>query len=305
MKAILIFCLFAVSACLPGYAQDGTPNKPLRVLLIPADGGTSDGTRADFKPLFDGLTRMIGLHFDVKAGQSYAAVVEGMCSGVADIAWFGPVAFKEAYGRECADLLAVEVTNGSATYYAGIFARADDGISSLSDLKGRSLALGSIHSASSFAYPLALLSDSGIDPLRDLTDILITGSHANSLMALENGLVDSAGASFISYERAVNTGSIDPARVRVLEKSMPIPNPPLAISYRVDAGIRTKLATALSTIHRADGVDPKSIRGYGGKIVDRYVTDMTAQSILDALSDIDAINSDYKSAVLSRNQRSR
>lgn len=304
-RVILFSILVALSLPPSASAQLGTKEKPLRVLLIPADGGTSDGTRADFRPLFDGLTRMTGLYFDVKAGQSYAAVVEGMCSGVADIAWFGPVAFKEAYDRECADLLAVEVTDGSATYYSAIFTNADAGIDSLTDMKGRSLALGSVHSASSFAYPLALLNENGVDPLEDLSDILITGSHSNSLMALETGLVDSAGASFISFERAVNAGSITPSRVRILEKSRPIPNPPLAISPRVDAAVRARLSTALATIHETDAVDPKMIRGYGGKIVDRYETDLTAGAILEALSDISAIDSDYKSAVLSRDQQTR
>ena len=98
----LFVCLVCLLALPVAKAQDGTSERPLRVLLIPADGGTSDGTLADFKPLFEGLTRMTGLHFDVKAGQSYAAVVEGMCSGVAEVAWFGQVAFKEAYDRDCA-----------------------------------------------------------------------------------------------------------------------------------------------------------------------------------------------------------
>ena len=74
---------------LPSHAQsvaDGSPEHPLRVLLIPADGGTESGTKADYAPVFNAITRTTGLNFDLKVGQSYGAVVEGMCNQLADIA---------------------------------------------------------------------------------------------------------------------------------------------------------------------------------------------------------------------------
>src|SRR5882724_2047454 len=60
------------------WARDGSAEKPLMVMLIPADGGTEDGTKSDFLPLFNAVTKTQGLHFDVRVGQSYSAVVEGM-----------------------------------------------------------------------------------------------------------------------------------------------------------------------------------------------------------------------------------
>ncbi len=54
---------------------DGSATAPYRVMLVPADGGTEDGTRADFKPLFDAVTQSTGLHFDIKVGQSYGNVI--------------------------------------------------------------------------------------------------------------------------------------------------------------------------------------------------------------------------------------
>ena len=279
---------------------DGSRDNPLRVMLIPADGGTSDGTLADFTPLFDGITRMTGLHFDVRTGQSYAAVIEGMCSGVADIAWFGPVAFQEAYNKGCAELLAIEVTNGASTYYSGLFASKTSGIESVSEAAGHAFAVGSIHSASSFAYPMAMLIKAGIDPVKDLSDIRITGSHSNSLMALETGQVDLAGASFVSFERAVDHGGLSADKVRILAKSDPIPNPPLAMHPDLDPQTKALLKSVISSIHESDVVSPNMIRGYGGKIVDRYDTEMTADVILNALSAIDAIDASFRNDVLKK-----
>ena len=78
---------------------------PLRVLLIPADGGTESGTKADYLPVFNAIARTTGLHFDLKVGQSYGAVVEGMCNQLADVAFLGPVAYVQAHQRGCAQLL--------------------------------------------------------------------------------------------------------------------------------------------------------------------------------------------------------
>ena len=232
MRLVVLLVVLA-GLCLTGLPakaeRSGTAASPLRVLLIPADGGTEDGTKADFVPLFNAITRTSGIHFDVQTGQSYAAVIEGMCAGQAEIAWLGPVSYVEAHRRGCADLLAIEERDGSSTYYAGIFVSQASGIDTPDELSGKSIALGSQHSASSFSYPLAMLSKAGIDPLRDLGAIRITGSHANSLLALQNGLVDAAGASFISFERAVNQGGLNASEFRLLIKSDPIPNPPIAM----------------------------------------------------------------------------
>ena len=43
--------------------------------LIPADGGTEEGTIADFEPIFAAITREYGLHFDMKVAQSTGARV--------------------------------------------------------------------------------------------------------------------------------------------------------------------------------------------------------------------------------------
>lgn len=293
--ALLLVC----GALAPASAQQrGTRQEPLRVLLIPADGGTEDGTKADFKPLFDAITRTSGLYFDVQVGQSYAAVIEGMCAGLADIAWFGPVSFIEARNRGCAELLAVEERGGSSTYYAALFVSASSDIHSIEDISGHSLALGSSHSASSFAYPLAMIAHAGIDPLFDLGALRLTGSHANSLMALKSGQVDVSGASLVSFERAINQSGLDASAFRVLARSDPIPNPPIAMHPALPAETKIALRDAISGVHAAPGVDPDTIRGYGGKRVDRYAVNVDEIVFNKAAAEIAFIDDDFKAAVL-------
>jgi phosphonate transport system substrate-binding protein len=252
------------------WPRDGSAGKPLAVMLIPADGGTEGGTKADFLPLFDAITKTEGLHFDVRVGQSYGAVVEGMANGQVDVGWFGPVSYLDARKRAGAELLAVAVENGSSTYYSGIFVRSDSPMHGLADLKGKTLAVGDPSSGSSFAFPLAMLLEAGVDPVRDLGKIVMTGSHVNSLAAAAEGHADACAASFNSFEKAVSDKNIPADRLRPLAKSDPLPNPPLAMHPGLDPEVKRKLREGFAGVHKAPGITPDQVRGYGGRRVDRY-----------------------------------
>lgn len=296
----LLFVAAFVLALTGNLSAQADPAKPapLRVLLIPADGGTEDGTKADFKPLFEALSGVTGLEFELRVGQSYTAVIDGMCAGHADIAWFGPVSYLEARDRGCADFLAIEERGGSTSYYAGLFVLASSGIKAVDQLAGRRLALGSSHSASSFAYPLAILKDAGLDPLTDLRALRLSESHTQSLMALDSGQVDAAAASLTSFERAMNQGGLKASKFRLLARSDPIPNPPLAVSSRLPKALQARLRSALGKLHETPGVKTDSIRGYGGKRVDRYITDFDEAALDTAAERIAFINDDLKAALI-------
>ena len=287
----------------PSLAQqipDGSKERPLRVMLIPADGGTETGTKADYQPVFNAVSRMTGLNFDIKVGQTYGAVVEAMCNGLIDVAFYGPVAYVQAHQRGCAQLLAVAVEKGESVYYAGFFARADSSIKSVADLKGKRVAFGDVNSASSFTFQMAMLMDAGIDPVRDLAEIRMTGSHANSIAALSQGLVDVACASFDSYEKAVRQGAIDPKQVKVVAKSIPIPYPPLAINTKLPEATKAKLKAAFNEVHKAPGVTPEMIRGYGGKKVDAYNANYPESEFNIAAQKLAMVTDDIKGEILKK-----
>jgi phosphonate transport system substrate-binding protein len=271
-------------------------------MLIPADGGTEDGTKADFQPVFSAVTRTTGLQFEIRVGQSYSSVIEGMANAQVDIGFFGPVSYLQARERGGAELLAVAVEKGQSVYYSGVFAKAGLGLAKPADLKGagRSIALGDVNSTSSFAYPLAMLIAAGIDPVKDFGRIIMAGSHANSLKALDEGKVDVCCASFDSFEKAVNQKAIDPAKFVVLGKSEPIPYPPLAMHPKLPAATKQKLKQAFATVHEAPGVTKEMIRGYGGKKVDRYDTTVAEEVFTASGAKLNAVNDALKAEILKK-----
>ena len=280
-----------------GSLADGSKDNPLRVLMVPTDTGTNDITM-DYAPVFNGITKHYGIHFELHAGASYAAVVEGMCNDQADIAWYGAVTFGQANEKCGVDLLAVDVLKGDASYYSGIFVAQNSGIDSLADLKGKSMAFGSPSSTSSFNFPVAMLIAAGVDPVKDLGKIIIAGSHSASLAAMAEGKVDAAAASYNSYGKAVSVGAIDPTKFKALAKSQPIPNPPMAMNKGLPDELKAKLRAAFSKIHTQ--IDPAKIRGYGGKQVDRYDTDFDVQKIFAALNKLSAVTDQVKAEMIDK-----
>lgn len=296
-------CGLAIALCLLpalALATRGTPEQPLRVLLIPADGGTPDGTLADFAPLFEAVSARTGLNFELRVGQSYAAVVQGLQAGVVDIAWLGPVAYAQARALGAAELLAVAVQGGDSVYYAGIFVPRDSPLQRIEDLRGRRLAFGDIHSGSSFTYQAAMLLEAGIDPARELAAVRFTGSHAASLGAVLEGQVDAACLSFESYLRAVDSGVLAADALRVLARSEPIPNPPLALHPQLPDTQKRQLRAAFGGLHEQLAQRPERLVGYGGRPVERYAVDLD-EALFDAPARQAArIDAELRAALLAR-----
>jgi phosphonate transport system substrate-binding protein len=92
----------------------------------------------------------------------------------------------------------------------------------------------------------------------------------NSLAAAAEGHADACAASFNSFEKAVTDKNIPADRLRPLAKSDPLPNPPLAMHPGLDPEVKRKLREGFAGVHKAPGITPDQVRGYGGRRVDRY-----------------------------------
>jgi phosphonate transport system substrate-binding protein len=296
---LALLALAGLGACSETQASD-EESRQLQVLLIPADGGTESGTLADYQPLFDAVGKSADLDFDLKVAQSYGAVVEAMCNGAADIAFVGPVTYLQARERGCAELLAVAVEGGRSIYYAGLFAREDAPIRTLADLRGKSVAFGDVNSTSSFVFPIAMLLEAGIDPVKDLGALRLTGTHANSLAALIEGRVDAAALSFDSYEKAIRSGIPGARDVRVIARSEAIPYPPLVVNSRLSEERKQMLRQVFENVADAPDIRPEMIRGYGGAQVDGYDTRFPPERFDGAAQKMVRVSDELKGEILKK-----
>ncbi len=288
----------AQSGVAPG--SPGSSEKPLRVMLVPTDGGTEDGTRADFAPIFNAVSRTSGLKFNIRVGQSYASVVEGMVNSLVDIAFVGPTLYLQAAAKGAAEPLAVAVLKGESVYYAGFFAKKGFEMPDLTVMKGKSMAFGDVNSSSSFTIQVGMLLKAGVDPARDLSKVFLTGGHANSLNALTQGHVDVSAASFNSYQKAVNKGAVNSDEIVPVAKSVPIPYPPFIMLPTLSDDVKARLRKGFDTVHKDPNIKPEMIRGFGGILVDRYTSDITHETFQAVQEMLDLVNSEVKGEMLKR-----
>ena len=289
-----------------GFAEEippgspGSPEQPLRVMLVPTDGGTEAGTLADFSPIFNAMSVSTGVEFDLRVGQSYASVVEGLSNELVDIAFVGPTLYLQAAERDAAEPLAVAVLDGESVYYAAFFAQAGFEFEGIQDLRGKSIAFGDVNSSSSFTLQVAMLIDAGIDPARDLSGIFLTGGHTNSLNALVQGHVDVSAASLNSYQGAVNRGAIDPDQIVPIAVSIPVPYPPFIMHPSLPDDVKARLRHGFDTVHEDPSIEPDMIRGFGGIRVDRYTSDITHETFAAVQEQLDLLTGEVRGEMLER-----
>ncbi|MDX1934955.1 MAG: phosphate/phosphite/phosphonate ABC transporter substrate-binding protein [Capsulimonadales bacterium] len=280
--------------------RDGSPNAPLRMVMMPAEAGAIDKTLARIKPILDEITRDTGLHFEVKFTDSYAGTLESLAARHADVAQLGgPFVYLKARERGVAELLAIGVREGESTYYSAVFVNNKTGIKTLKDLKGRSCAFGDVNSMSSFNYPIAMMFQAGVNPVKDMSAVYLTNSHAGVLAALAAGKVDAGCCSIGSFEAAVTQGRIDPEKFTMIAKSDAIPGTPLVMWPKLPAGVKAKLRQGFANLEKHPEILAK-LRTDNGKTLDKYDTSLTDADYDKVAVFLRPLTDDFKAQMLAK-----
>ena len=158
--------------------------------------------------IWDGFRRWFreqGLELDYVLYSNYERQVEGLVSGRVHVAWNSPLAWVrarrlgEARGRS-ARAMAMRDTDCDLT--SVVVVRADSGLDSVADLKGRRVATGAVDSPQATLLPLSMLRSHGLEPGRDFEVVRFdvgvglhgdhVGGEREAARALAAGQVDAA-----------------------------------------------------------------------------------------------------------------
>jgi len=189
--AVLLIHILA-TACAPGAPALGTAQNPVKMAFVPSVESTK--VLADGKVIADLLEKETKLKFEVSVPNSYAAVIEAMGANKVDVAWLAPLQYVVARNKVGAKVIITVTRRGAKSYGAQILVRADSGIKSVADLKGKKFAFTDPLSASGNLYCRAFLRSKGIDPVKDL-QTTYAGGHDKVVIAVYNKQVD-AGCTF-------------------------------------------------------------------------------------------------------------
>ncbi len=246
--ALGLLALLAMTSC--KQAELGTEENPIIMSFVPS--GDTEEIIAGGEQIAQMLSEKTGLVIKANVGTDFAAVREAMGAGKAHIGWlntFNYVLAHEKYGVEVA---LVTVRYGSTSYKGQIIVRADSGIESLEDLKGKTFCWVDPNSTSGYIIPRIMLLANGIDPDKDFAKQVEAGSHNNVVTAVYNGDCD-AGATYSDARSSVEKDVADVKdKVVVLATTTDIPNDNVSFAKNVPDDIRQKITDALLEIAATD-----------------------------------------------------
>jgi phosphonate transport system substrate-binding protein len=232
--------------------------KDIPVMRVGLLGGEND---ADRLARVDGYRKLMETTFEVPlkllVAADYAGVIQAFAAKQLETAYMSPAAYASAWLESNGDVVPLVVTqeqDGSTSYVAVLYTRADSGIRSLDDMKGHSLAWADPNSASGYLIPRAEFRALGIDPEsgRYFSRTGFAGGHEQTVVAVLNKQYD-AGVTWTSgigdeeegftrgtLRMMVDKKMLDMKDLRIVWKSRPILNGPLTVrkstpeSYQAD-----------------------------------------------------------------------
>ena len=250
---IALLLLLWLIAC----GDSGQSPKVLRVGFVPAEDAQQVMQNA--QPIVDILQKRLGMEIQPFVAADYTGVVEALRVNKLDIAFLTPASYVLAKNEANVKVVLKSERKGIPSYYAAIITRADSGIKTLDDLRGKTFAFGDPLSTTGNIFPRKMFKERGIDPVRDFKQILYSGGHDATVLAVLNGKVD-AGATYANSPDGDDTAWMrylknpeDVKKIRAIAFSEPIPADNLVINGNLDEGIAKKVEESFLELSR----DPK------------------------------------------------
>ena len=172
-----------------------------------------------------------GVEIDYVLYSTYDAQVYANLSGVVDVAWNSPLAWVKSQIASRRACRAIAMRDSDRDLTTKIIVRSNSTLSALTDLKGKTLAVGASDSPQATLIPLGMVAESGVDLRRDcrvLYHNVMVGKHGDHVggerdaaKALASGAADAACVLDANYAVFINEGTLDPGTTRVLATTAP------------------------------------------------------------------------------------
>ncbi len=248
--ALVLISMMALLLAGCGTPKLGTADNPIVMSFVPS------GDTQEIIASGDELAKMVsdktGLTISANVGTDFAAVREAMGANKAQIGWLNTFNYVLAHEKYGVDVALVTVRFGETTYKGQIIVRADSGITTLQDLKGKVMCWVDPNSTSGYIIPRIMLKANGIDPDTDFSKQVEAGSHNNVVTQVYNGECD-AGATYVDARSSIAADFPDVnEKVVVLATTADIPNDNVSFTKDFPADMRDQIVTALLDIASTD-----------------------------------------------------
>jgi phosphonate transport system substrate-binding protein len=235
--------------------QLGSFDRPIILSFTPSQD--TQRVTASGSAITASLERATGLKWKVSVPTSYAATIEGMCSGAVDVAFLAPLQMTLAIDRGCATPILGALRNDetgkpSTTYQSQILVQTASGINDLNGLRGKKFAYVDALSASGYVYPiLTIKNKTGADPKTFFSGTQFAGGHDRAALAVYQGTVDGA-ATFIDVRTSPGMPTDIMQKTKVIDRAGPIPNDGAAVRKDFPTDLATQIQKAMEEYSQTD-----------------------------------------------------
>lgn len=239
-----------VFAALVLYASSYT-EPVLRVSYLPDESPSF--MRRKFKPLTDYLEEKIGMKIEFRPMRNGDALVEALIDNKMDMVWIDGFNFIRAKARSNDQVIPL-VQRAEDAQTTSVFITAQRGITSLEDLKDKTIAYGTETSASGYVMPRVFIQAAYIDPDIDMRHIFFSTPEA-TVAAVADGAADAGVLGNAAWDKLIELGKVDRRAVRVFYVSPVFHDYNWAVRADMDVNLRLKLADAFLALDRNNGKD--------------------------------------------------
>jgi phosphonate transport system substrate-binding protein len=215
--------------------------KELRISAIP-DENPQEMLRI-YTPFADYLSKEVGLPVKFTPVVDYAATVEGLAANRLEMVWYGGLTSVQA-AKQAKGARRIIMRKEDAEFKSHFITRNDTGIKTLSDLKGKTFAFGSVSSTSGHLMPRYFLLKNGINPEKDLSKFSFSGAHDATAAWVEAGQVNAGALNFLVWDKLVETKKVDLSKVSIFWTTPPYVDYVWTVRAGVDKATVDKITKA-------------------------------------------------------------
>ncbi|RWK53983.1 phosphonate ABC transporter substrate-binding protein [Mesorhizobium sp.] len=250
--------------------------KEFRVGIL---GGENEADRLrNYQCFADHIKQVLGVEkVSLFPAADYDGVIQGLLGGTLDFAELGASAYAKVYleNKDAVQpILTTIQTDGSTGYRAVMVARADSGIKTLADMKGKKLGFADPDSTSGYLIPVTSLpKDIGMDVKSYFASTGFGGGHEQLVLEVLKGTFDAGttwasgvgdfndGYSSGNLRKMVDKGVLKMDDLVELWQSPLIPNGPLVVRTSIDVGAKQKITDFLTKLPETDPACFSAIQG--------------------------------------------
>lgn len=232
-RNFILYSLLFSGGCTVANNLNGISNKsvgdlPKKLKFTVTDVKGFKELQQDYGAFRTVLEDILNIKIEFFPVESFVAAAPALQLGQVDIVLAGPSEYVILNARAKA-VPVVAITRPK--YHSVIAVRADSGIKSISQLKGKKIAMRAKAGTAGHIYPTKLLLDAGLDPKSDVKILFL---EDKGMEALKKGEVDALARSFSGYEKALRDAGLSETEFPVIASGPHLPSDVFVVSNHLD-----------------------------------------------------------------------